>query len=156
MKYLILVRHGADNDDGDLSDNGIEDIARLSSSLRSIIAAGSEVKIKTSRIHRAKQSAQLIMGDLNIYAELQIHPILSEEITRPLLADCLNRFTKFVEEESVGVDVLILVTHLPQIRLFSPYYGKEVLGIEGFTNEGVSQGMALVIDCQAKTIITIP
>ncbi len=157
MKYLILVRHGKDKIEGDLSDEGKEQIARLTDSLKSIIPAGSIVKVLTSRITRARQSAELIMGNLNL-SELNEAPILSSNLNihDPKIMVRLRKFAAFVKKESARVDVLILVTHFPQTELFPPYYGSKVVKTSGFLSCGAENGEAVLICCEEKSCRLIP
>ncbi len=158
MKYLILVRHGDSDELGERSESGASQIIRLTESLRPIILSNSRVKVLTSGVPSAKESAKLIMGCLNICTELKKPLILSDDLHRldPKLDALLGKLAKLVDEESVGIDVLILVTHFPQTQLFPPYYGREVLGVEGFCSDSAVVGGAVVIDCESRTAKVIP
>lgn len=158
MKYLILVRHGDSNELGELSESGVSQIIKLTESLRQIILSNSRVKVLTSGVPSAKESAKLIIGGLNLHCEFVWNIILSEDLDKvnPNIEVLLRNLAEFVRSKSAGIDVLILVTHFPQTQLFPPYYGREVLGVEGFCSDSAVVGGAVVIDCESRTAKVIP
>ncbi len=155
MKYLIPVRHGANNCDGDLSKEGVTQIECLLDHLRTY-TNGKSVRILSSRIPRAKQSAGIIASGLNAVSSPTT--ILSETLHSydPNLQTKLEELRIFAEEEGKNCDVLILVTHQPQTKFFPQYYMRVALGVGITQSTDADYGCAPVIDVEGRTIEMIP
>ncbi len=147
MKYLVVARHGHDNENG-LSPVGCEQIMGLAQKLKPLLA-GSSVCILSSTAERALKSAEILGNVLGVIFER--HEILrSGGSYFEDFPGALSLVKTFTDK----IDALILVTHYEYAESFPSYFAEKELGVRLQTWK-IKKGEAWLLDCSAKTLIHI-
>lgn len=123
MKKLIVVRHGAYGSDGHITAQGRLDIDGLAESISRSVDHPSVIKILSSTVTRAVDSAEhlslrLKLGGIFLYGSLSTDH-----------GTDLDGVIKLIEAWAPEVDVLVLMTHYEFCRDLIPQYATEKLGM---------------------------
>ncbi len=158
MKYLILVRHGEPDNEGNLSVFGQIETKRMAGSIKELGIESLRIKIVSSPKPRAEQTAKHVVRNLGLIDSIETIEALAQEI-HPLF-DQFSQYLFNLERTLLGMvkdcDILIVVTHLPQVEYFVPYYSKVHFPRSTLPNCKVGMGEGIVIDHESRTIARIP
>lgn len=142
LRLLVIVRHGDQNPDGELSPVGQEKMRRLAVCLKRL-APGAGIRLVSSPVKRASQSARI----LSEYLEA---PLEEDEALHPLvLRD--DFFLKFVEQRVNGSRVMVVVTHKEYAAFFANSYVLLRWGVDEWPEE-LKRGEAYLISSEKKSI----
>lgn len=136
---IILVRHG-DYDGGELNPLGIHQIRGVAEEIRELFPQLDGAVVFGSPLLRAKQSAEIIADEVGLPG-IQIKEWLASR-------RIINELDVF-DVVHPDVEVLIAVSHLPEIEDVLEHFG-EKFGVDAWFD--VDKGSAFLIDLEAKEI----
>lgn len=145
MKRLILVRYG-NYVGSSLTDSGRKQIRNLIPALVESVVGN--ILLVCSPVQRAKESATILAEHFKI-------PIIENPVWKAEgdWSDDVGAFASIADIDP-SVDTLVVVTHMPFMYSFPPYYGIKALGVP-LHYGAVEKGEAQVIDCEKKTMIRL-
>lgn len=144
MKRLIIVRHGR-YENGHLNEKGIEQIRTLSTRIKELVG-GANVIVLSSPIRRAKESAQIIAGEVQgevvEHDEFSYHNCDEEDVIQAC---------EIVYEVAEKYENVVVVSHKENCGSIIEYFSKTNLS-KTFPRILVNQGDAWVIDTTTNSI----
>lgn len=156
MKYLVIVRHGDYSESGHLSQLGNAQIDSLAKLLVEKFGNESPTLIFSSDYDRCRESAEIIRKALKA-GEVEVRGILGEQYKRE---EDNNYILDLISKHQDRVDVIVLVTHDPQVKHFPPSFFLTMLRtrpVSRLTDRtGIDKGKAFVIDCSEKSVVIFP
>jgi phosphohistidine phosphatase SixA len=149
VKKIVLVRHGHSYL-GELSRGGIEQVYRLTRTLRRVVFESDTKTAFSSPRKRTMQSAAIIMQQFGFKPGPEGFTVNQQDcLDVPDDVSDLEGILKLLEDAKE--DVVFLVTHAPCLEFFPRYFGEKVLGAE-FPEYCVDEyAMAVIIDCEKKS-----
>lgn len=123
MKHLFIARHGAYDEDKQLSEEGREQIATLGGSIREILNGGS-TRIVSSTVPRAVSSARVLVDYLGLPIDFEENSYLFRlnfEVGSVRYANSMA----FIDERRNHINGLVLMTHDDIVGLLSTYFMKK-------------------------------
>ena len=143
MKKLVVMRHGSYFKDGD------DETAKLADVLVELIGKESILLFSSVKLTR---DARIVAEKLGV--PFEEYELLWSETEHPADFPGTLKLVKSCREK---VDVIVIVTHVEYATSFPKYYLEKELGaeIDDFFPP-TKTGHALVLDCEKKTITSIP
>ena len=145
MKLLVVVRHGAYDDDLNLNHRGKDQIQGLSEKLKDFVN-GNKILLLSSPAPRASQSAQIISEKLGVPVEE--HAILWSDSDH---WENFDGLLKIVKKRKSEAEVIILVTHLEYVEGFPNHFARNELDMDTDYPPVPSKGEACLVDCINKS-----
>lgn len=146
MERLILFRHGRYNGSLELSDEGRQQMEVLAEKIRPELSGGKRALILSSTAPRARQSAEVVGGILELAIEL--HEVLWSDNDH---VEDFDATLALIQDRQEEADVLILVSHLEYVEDFPRFFGRKVLDVPVQSMDpGYAEGC--IIDCASKTV----
>jgi phosphohistidine phosphatase SixA len=152
MRILIIVRHGSYGADRRLNDKGRQEIQTLAEAIKSRSLCIGRVHIISSPSKRAVESADLMKSVLSTECAIAQHELLFGYAVAEVHGTLLLRI---IEQAAEGYDTLIVVTHKEVGDDFPTFFCKH-LAIDSPRVFGIAKGHGIAINCEAKTVTTIP
>ncbi|MGW8185544.1 MAG: histidine phosphatase family protein [Candidatus Moraniibacteriota bacterium] len=144
MRFLIVVRHGAYDDDFNLNHRGKDQIQRLSEKLKDFVN-GNKILLLSSPAPRASQSAKIISEKLNV--PFEEHEILWSDNDH---WEDYDGLLKIVKKRRSKAEIIILVTHLEYVEGFPDHFARNELAMDIDYPPIPSKGEACLVDCINK------
>ncbi len=149
MKYLILVRHGEYEKDGQLNIVGQEQMLYLAEKIKKYIINNRSVAVFSSPTDRTSESAKIISKYFGVNFEVT-NALLSDGFDHPMN---LSRLFEFVKSKD-DIDTVILVTHFDYVAYFPKYFSSQMWGVDLPSTE-IGKGNAWLVDCQKKILLLL-
>ena len=143
MKKLVVVRHGAYNEDLRLDELGQAQISGLAEKLKARVG-GTTVRVLSSPLCRADESAEILASALGA----PMGPAEMFDVLRR--SEGFENILNLVRAHEAEAETLVLVGH-EWLFAFPEFYAKNVLRLE-LCAPKLKFGEACILDCEKKNL----
>jgi len=159
IQKIVLIRHGDYGNHGRISNHGREQMLYMADKIKSHTGAGSEgvaSRIITSSAPHARDSAEVLadvlgLTDIGLFTALWSDNSGKHDQNNDLAID-------IIRHQSVGVDVLIVVTHCEYASDLPNAYCEKILGLPptNCPNRMIVEGQCAIISCSERAYSIVP